>query len=45
MSIKAKIAKLLRMGPLTAEDLRARGAKVGEDVYLATRKIDLNHAF
>ena len=45
MGLKQKIAKLLRMGPLTAEDLRARGAKVGEDVYIATRRIDLNHAF
>lgn len=45
MSLKQKIAKLLRMTPLTADDLRRRGAKVGEDVYIATRRIDLNHAF
>ena len=45
MSLKQKIAKLLRMSPLTADDLRRRGAKVGEEVYIATRRIDLNHAF
>ena len=45
MSLKASIARLLRMGPLTADDLRARGAKVGQNVYIGTRKIDTGHAF
>ena len=45
MSLKSKIARLLRMGPLTPDDLRARGAKVGQNVYIATRRIDTGHAF
>lgn len=45
MSLKARIARLLRMGPLTPDDLRARGAKVGQNVYIATRRIDTGHAF
>jgi len=45
MGLKQKIARLLRMGPLSVEELRARGAVIGENVYIGTRKIDMGHAF
>lgn len=45
MGLKQKIARLLRMGPLSVEELRARGAAIGENVYIGTRKIDMGHAF
>ena len=45
MGLKQKIARLLHMGPLSVEELRARGAAIGENVYIGTRKIDMGHAF
>lgn len=45
MGLKQKIARLLHMGPLSVEELRARGATIGENVYIGTRKIDMGHAF
>jgi maltose O-acetyltransferase len=45
MGLKQKIARLLHMGPLSVEELRARGAVIGENVYIGTRKIDTGHAF
>ena len=45
MSLKQKIARLLHMGPVSVEELRARGAAIGENVYIGTRKIDMGHAF
>lgn len=45
MGLKQKIARLLHMGPVSVEELRARGAVIGENVYIGTRKIDMGHAF
>lgn len=43
--IKARILQKLGLGPITVSQLRARGAKVGENVYIGTRKIDMGHTF
>ena len=35
MGLKQKIARLLHMGPLSVEELRARGAVIGENCIVA----------
>lgn len=47
MNIKGIIRKLLgKSSPyVTVAQLRAKGAEVGENVTICTRKIDLNHGF
>ena len=42
---KKFLIRKLGIGDISCERLRAAGAKVGENVHIFTKKIDLNHAF
>lgn len=39
------LKKILGGGYITVEDLKKRGAQVGNNVHILTKRIDLNHAF
>lgn len=45
MSIISRILEIMGRGPITPEKLRKRGAQIGQDVWIGTRKIDIGHAF
>lgn len=45
MSIKNVLLELLGRRPYSVKKLRNHGAKIGENVYVGTRKIDLTHGF
>ena len=41
----SKVKKAIGGGYATADDLRKRGAEIGDNVHIFTKKVDLNHAF
>ena len=45
MNFKSFILNLLGRGPYSEKRLLDAGVKVGRNVYIGTRKIDLTHGF
>ena len=45
MSIKSFLLNIMGRGPYSQKRLLDAGVKMGENVYIGTRKIDLTHGF
>lgn len=45
MNLKASLLHMLGRGPYSEKQLRNAGVKIGKNVYIGTRRIDLTHGF
>ena len=45
MSVRSFLLNMMGRGPYSQKRLLAAGVKMGENVYIGTRKIDLAHGF